>query len=307
MVRQYDPAGYLPGRLLPSSEIAEAYYSVRCFWIETGLRLHSTAKVPTNSTPLEHLQWWQRGIDSFLFPAEASTDETEEFSSHSTFRLLKAVQSRLLTPWKRHHFDDIITSRVLDVNVTQYEALQDLVTHSTMSCGSLMQLVLESMDSGFSPETHPALYEAVRLVSVAHGLTNALRTSIPVVSTTGKLIIPAELCVKYGVKSPRYLLSALGMGDVNCIVALQKAVREIADLAQQSLHEARELRTALLLEPQGKRAVCVLLPGLASETFLRRLQRYDYLLTDRNLRNVSMLEHGFCAAGLVHGYYRNRF
>ena len=157
------------------------------------------------------------------------------------------------------------------------------------------------------PETSPSAHEAARLVGVCHGITNALRTSIPVISTTGKLIIPAELTEKYGVKSPRYLLSALGQGDVKSIQALNSAVQEIAQSARDHLQQARDLRGAILNERGGSKAVSVLLPGLASETFLNRLQESRFQLTDRNLRNVGFGEHFLCASRMVLAYYRQTY
>jgi hypothetical protein len=104
--------------------------------------------------------------------------------------------------------------------------------------------VLES--GGIFQKDHPVAHRAAKLVGACHGLTNALRTSIPVISTTGKLVIPQDLCKKYNVKSPRYLLSALGQGDEECIQSLRMAVQEIANLAQDRLKEARSLREEVL-------------------------------------------------------------
>jgi hypothetical protein len=144
-------------------------------------------------------------------------------------------------------------------------------------------------------------------VGIGHGLTNALRTSIPVISTTGKLIVPADLCVKYGVRSPRYLLSALGMGDEHCVRALQSAVQDIATTAREHLAAARALRPEILLEPSGTKAVSVLLPALASDAFLNRLDEKEYKLTDRNLRNVGSLEHAMCKVRMVAAYYQKSY
>jgi Squalene/phytoene synthase len=170
---------------------------------------------------------------------------------------------------------------------------------------SLLQLVMES--GGMSESTNPKAIEAARLVGVCHGLTNALRTSIPVVSTTGKLIIPAELTTKYGVKSPRYLLSALGQGDEKCLAAMRKAVEDIASRAKSSLEQARGMRESVIAEKGGDKAVTVLLPGLASETFLSRLADRKYELTDRSLRNVSSVEHAMCASRMVMAYYQKQY
>jgi phytoene/squalene synthetase len=321
-VQDHDPSGYLPGRLLPEKKMRTAYYAVRSFWIETGLRFGSTAAVPPNATPAEHLQWWQQGLDHYLFlsqnydkdvslvsPSDNVTLDNEKkididsFEKHPTFRLLQSLMQD--TDWPKQHFDDILKGRRKDLDVKQYDTLQDLVKHAGQSCGSLSQLVLES--GQICKTDHPVSHEAARLLGIGHGLTNALRTSIPVISTTGKLVVPADLCVKYGVRSPRYLLSALGMGDQVCVQALQSAVEDIATTAREHLTAARDLRAEILLEPQGKKAVSVLLPGLASDSFLNRLEKSQYQLTDRNLRNVGRLEHAVCAGRMIAAYYQQTY
>lgn len=60
MVQAHDPAAMLPGRLLPTPELQLAYFAVRSFWVETGLRFGTTANLPMNSTPAQHLDWWSQ-------------------------------------------------------------------------------------------------------------------------------------------------------------------------------------------------------------------------------------------------------
>jgi phytoene/squalene synthetase len=311
-VQAHDPSGYLPGRLLPEEQMQTAYYAVRSFWVETGLRFGSTAAVPPNAAPAEHLQWWQEGIDRLFADAsdsqglELSTADKKKidaFDNHPTLRLLQSLTQN--TDWTRTHFDDILKGRRKDLDLKQYDTLDDLIQHAGQSCGSVSQLVLES--GQIHATDHPVSHEAARLMGIGHGLTNALRTSIPVVSTTGKLIVPADLCVKYGVRSPRFLLSALGMGDDQCVRALQSAVQDIATAAREHLTAARALRSEILLEPSGTKTVSVLLPALASDEFLNRLEQKKFMLTDRNLRNVGRMDHAMCSVRMIAAYYRKSY
>jgi phytoene/squalene synthetase len=296
MVKTYDPAGNLPGRLLPTSDMSVTYYSTRSFWVETGLRFGSTAKVPPNASPQDHLEWWQEGINHVY---NDNADLPQDWN-HPTLRLLQEIVKK--HNLSKCHFDDILTGRRRDLDLKQYPTLDSLTEHVILSCGSLSELVLESGHVTFSKAL-----DAAKLVGVCHGLSNALRTSIPVISTTGKLVIPQDLCVKYGVKSPRYLLSSLGLGDAECRAALYNAVRDIAHVARSNLEEARGLRDTLLANEDGDKAVAVLIPGLASETFLDRLEKAGYDLTDRNLRNVGFMEHAVCASRMIAAYYQKRY
>lgn len=297
-VKAYDPAGYLPGLLLRKENMSITYYAVRSFWVETGLRFGSTAKVDPNDSPLVHLEWWQQGIDHVYSEAQ---DLPPDYN-HPTLRLLRdtLVKNPSL---QKAHFDDILMGRRQDLDLKQYPTVQSLIDHALLSCGSLSRLVLESGNV-----TSPKAYEAAQHVGVAHGLTNALRTSIPVISTTGKLVVPQDLCTKYGVKSPRYILSTLGLGDTECRAAFSNAVRDIANVARDNLQQARALRQDLLLEqPDGDKAVAVLIPGLVSETFLDRLEESGYDLTNRNLRNVGFMEYAMCAGRMIRAYYQKQY
>lgn len=298
MVNQYDPVGNIPGRLLPEKAMTETYYAVRSFWVETGLRFGTTTRVSPHSTPEVHLQWWTEGIENIYDAADLPSD-----FDHPTLHLLQGlVQQHDL---RKHHFDDILNGRRKDLDIKQYETLDELSLHAQASCGSLAKLVLEG--GHVSQEKLPEAYEAARLVGVCHGLTNALRLSIPIVSTTGKLIVPQDLCDKYNVRSPRYLLSALGQGDAECRRAFHSAIQDIVEEARSNLAQARELRSSILAKQDGDKAVAVLIPGVASEVFLDRLQQKNYDLTDKNLRSVGIVEQGSCVAKMIVAYYQKTY
>lgn len=302
-VKDHDPSGYLPGRLLPTETMQHAYYAVRNFWVETGLRFGSTAKVPLHAGPEEHLAWWQQGID-VLFDDDAEIEQSPSWN-HPALRLLQTMLRDEKLPWLKTDFNVILEGRRKDLTVKQYDTLDDLVHHAEQSCGHLNRLVLQS--GRVDATQNPQAYEAARLVGIAHGITNALRTSIPVISTTGKLIVPAELTAKHGVKSPRYLLSALSVGDAQCEQALQLAVQDVAEAARSHLAQARTLRSAILQEPDHDTSLPVLLPGLAAETFLDRLAEKQYQLTNRELRNVGWVEKGICSGRMVLASYQQTY
>lgn len=189
---------------------------MRSSWVETGLRIGSIALVPSKTSLEEQLEWWEQGAEQ-VFSEDSSADDIDALR-HPTLWLLHQLISasgpismetvgdkKSSLSLSRCHFDDILKARRDDLSIRQYATLDQLEEHAVWSCGSLSQLVLEA-DNIFETQ-HSLPYEAVKLVGRAHGLTNALRLSIPVVSSTGRLVIPQGLCEKYGVMSPRYLLS----------------------------------------------------------------------------------------------------
>lgn len=286
-----------------------AYFAVRSFWVETGLRLGSTAQVPVNSTPCAHLGFWQQGIDA-VFREESDEESNLSSSSdmtHPTLLLLRHLKQEQHLPWTKCHFDDLIEGRRNDLHTTQYQSLEQLIKHAEKTCGSVAQLVLEGGNS--TTENAPAAHQAAKRAGIAHGLAMQLRQSIPILSTQGRLVIPAELTSRHGVRSPRYLLSALGLGDETCRRALEGAVKDVAEAAYQHLHEARALRPDILAEsPRGSQAVPVLLTHtMATQAFLDRLRDHHYQLTDRNLRSIGLLEQAALAARVAAAYYQNRY
>ena len=283
IVRAHDAAAYLPGRLLPLPA-QSTYWAVRAFWISTGLRFGD----------IKSLDWWERGVHQVF---AASSQLQDEFQEHPIFHLLQTLHDRQLIT-NRSHFDNMLQGRRKDQDVSQYETLQDMIDHAELSCGSLTKLVLES--AGLDSIAFPNEHEAAGNIGVCHGLTQQLRTSVGVLSNSGKLIIPRELTTKYNVQSPRYLFSALSMGDDACNRAFRKAVKDIVDSALGHLQHARDLEVAKAARP-------ILLPGLASETFLQRLIGHDYNLTDRNLRHAGVWEHTLCGYRILRAYAASEY
>jgi len=336
MVRSYDPVATLPGRLLPNNQMQVAYFAVRSFWVETGLQFDSKADASRKGTgkitPQERLDWWQDGIATLYdgdsatqsSPGAAAAESNDEIKTtrtanrktaaqslpkdHATIRLLSHLIHDRNIDFTRCHFEDIIKSRRTDLDLSQYPDMKALEEHAMWSCGSLFQLVLES--GGIkTDERNNVQHQIAKRLGVCHGLTNALRTSIPVLSTTGKLVLPRDLCVKHGVSSPRYLLSALGMGDEECKRAMKNVVADIVSVARSNLDEARSLQkqSPSALKDGTKSMNSVFLPALASETFLDRLEEHEFDLTDRNLRNVSTMEHWTCGLKMMLAAYKDTF
>lgn len=336
LVRKYDPSGYLPGLLLPSKDARLGYFAIRAFWIESGLRFKSNPMKDSIASSKqipgvgqrdilipdhERIGYWKNAIDCLYSNDSSSgscTDVQGQYanSASSTLRLLHYIIQR--HHLSKSYFDRIMLGRERDVDMKQYPTIQSLEDHVDMFCVSLLNLVLEcggiyheeNNDDDNTAEIDAIIYNAARHVGLTHGLTNALRLSVPTASATGKVIVPQDLCTKYNIQSPRYLLSALGMGDQECKQSLQQAVQDIVMVAREHLAMAREAREDIAKHsssPMGDMALAAFLPALASETFLNRLEHHGYDLTDRTLRSVGMLEHVQCAQRLVVASWKKTF
>jgi len=322
-VRKHDPAGFLPGFFLPPDGRA-GYFAIRAFWVETGLR-NTPIPIPShqiqntftnrntfqNVTPEERIQFWRNGINSLYRDKTDALQENDVscIECHPVLRLLQYILNR--HDLSHQHFREVLDGRERDLHVKQYLTMDAFVQHSQQSCGNLLNLTLECLDiyntrDSESFNNHYTInnsaHKAALDIGTCHGLTNGLRTAIPLVSNTGKIIIPQELCHKYDVRSPRYLLSALGQGDAKCRNAFRYAVKDIATEARKYLERARKERQFILEQSNGERAIASLLPGLTSETFLNRLELEEYNLTSKNLRQVGPLEHFLCATRVMRAW-----
>ncbi len=288
MVRTYDPAGYLPGQLLPTTIMQEGYYAVRSFWVETGLRKQSSFGIIPVTSPQEYLNAWKDGMIAVF-----DDNNQDEFVLHPTLRLLHSLRPHFPSS---DPFFQILQAREYELESPQFATLDEVKRHATRSCGNLLSLVLFTGDK--TPTTHPYSHQAAQCLGQAHGLVQALRTSISVLSNTGRLLLPQDLLQQQGVASPRYLLSALSQGDEVGTAALARVVERMAVEAQLSLQKARQWQTEVREESSA-----VLLPSYALETYLDRLAAKQYRLTDRSLRNVSWMEHAQCSFRMIRGYY----
>ena len=244
------------------------------------------------------MEKWNTGIQALF------DDDSSIWSTDPTLRLLHYVICHHHQSLSKEHFDRILLGRKLDVSEYQYSTLESLKEHVEMSCGSLLYLVLECANIHQHNQENEPIYDAAKHIGITHGLANSLRLSVPKASSTGKIIIPQDLCEKYGVRSPRYLLSALGMGDEECKTHLQHAVRDIVQEARIHLKEGRMYMNEIKNLSNGDDALSTFLPALASETFLDRLERHEYQLTDRKLRNVGYSEHMSCVTKITKASFR---
>lgn len=67
------------------------------------------------------------------------------------------------------------------------------------------------------------------------------------------------------------------------------------------------LRDEIYNQKMGKYALSTFLPALASETFLNRLERHQYDLTDRQLQDVGIKEHMSCSKKYLKHHSKRSF
>jgi hypothetical protein len=261
---------------------------------------------------------------------------------HPTLRLVRYLYSTpssllddtiLHTQQSRESLHTILNARIQDLELRQYPTVESLVSRCHDSCSGLNSLVLECAglppsieSSNEASEMSLATHRAGLHFGVTHGISNALRMAIVIASTTttttstsavgsegsynttntaGRIVLPQDLGEKYSLLRPRYVLSALAMGDEDCKAKLKLVVKDMVDIARDELRLGEEEMNAAQdvlnsgQQMQYKRAREAFLPVLAATTFLNRLEERDYDLTDRGLRNVSRGEQMVCSWNLL--------
>lgn len=284
------------------------------------------------------LQFWSEGIESvFRLAIDPGGSESDDlWSSHPTLRLLKILyctpsslneNNILHTQQSRDILQSLLSARIHDLELTQYPTMQNLINRCHDSCSGLSSLVLECTGLHITTTNyaHQPAHQAARHFGVTHGIANALRMAIvsassivtsnknikkvegsynPVnTNTAGRIVLPQDLCEKYSLLRPRYVLSALATGDEDCKRKLKLVVKDMVDVARKEMalgeEQINEMGRLSTNDKKARLAKEVFLPVIASTTFLDRLEQRDYDLTDRGLRNASVTERFVCSLTMM--------
>lgn len=337
-VGSYDPSMVLPGILLPNNSGRLAYFALRSFHVESSFRSDYNIHCPE-----EVLRWWESAVDSIyesekeiiareahgptpLMAAEnapsvpfgaARMEGSSDTPIRRRYRCSPDVDPLVLTlrhvvsehGLSRKYFDDALSARHADARIKHYATFDEMVEITSSSCKAVLSAILMCNGVG---EENDAVREAVSEISKAHGLAMSLRTSVVLAgSKLQKIVLPRDLCQKRGVRSPRYLLSALADGDETCRQAMAGVVSDIAAEARKSLARGRALREDILSfgdDEESKRTIrCLMGPAVVTGRFLDRLEVVGCDLTNKNLRKSDYKTHARCTAEMLGAWWEKRY
>ncbi|KAL7463295.1 hypothetical protein ACHAXS_003668 [Conticribra weissflogii] len=287
------------------------------------------------------LKFWRDGMESVFQMADDSDGRDTDglWTSHPTLRLLKILyctpsslgeKNILHTQKSRDTLQSLLSARIQDLELRQYPTMQSLIDRCHDSCSGLSSLVLEctGLPINTTNYAHQPAYRAALHFGVTHGIANALRMAIVTASTivtsnasitsaagsyntvntksAGRIVLPQDLCDKYSLSRPRYVLSALAIGDEDCKRKLKLVVKDMVGIARKEMalgKQQMDVMGKLSANDDKKRlAKEVFLPVIASTTFLDRLEQSDYDLTDRGLRNASPVERLVCSLTMMRAW-----
>jgi NADH dehydrogenase [ubiquinone] 1 alpha subcomplex assembly factor 6 len=239
------------------------------------------------------MEWWKAAISSMYNDAASEISDDPNFSSllshvRSSQRnnpvirsLHRAVVEYNLT---KRFLDRLIESRENDLDIAQFDNMDELIQYSEDSVSSSLYLSLECC--GIRNE------DADRIAShigIGIGITTAIRSIIPKFALTKDMAIPKDIGEKYSI-SPAYLQSLAPIdadGDEASkeVKPLALAVREMSQSAMSHLVYARSKQ--YLVPTEGRPC---LLPAVSSLHYLSSLERIHFNLLHPHLLNADSLD-----------------
>jgi NADH dehydrogenase [ubiquinone] 1 alpha subcomplex assembly factor 6 len=201
------------------------------------------------------LQWWREAIAAIYDGAEPRRHEVLD-------ELAPVIRINALS---RVHFERLIDAREADLDEAPPEDMAGFEAYCRESSACLTWLALEILDA-----STPAANKAGEHVGIAFAAAGLLR-AIPFQIRAGRFPIPARLGETSG-------LDHNSVRRMQPSPALERCVAALAGLARNHLAAARSLRREI-----PKSALPALLPAVAAESSLRRLERARYNVFDPTL------------------------
>ncbi|SPP88742.1 NADH dehydrogenase (ubiquinone) complex I, assembly factor 6 homolog [Drosophila guanche] len=255
LVEKYDYENYLSTLLLPR-ELRRAAFALRAFNVEVS-RSVSGHQVEPQIAKLR-LKFWYDSIDK-CFERESQQSYVKD---QPVLRELKyAVGTRKLN---KIYLRRLVTARERPPN-QGFESLRELEEYAEQTFSSLLHLLVEVSGAKDLQVDHAASH-----LGKAQGIATLLR-AIPHAGRQQAVCVPLEVLVRHGVSQERILRSKSDdKGVEECIFEVASAANTHLKLAQQ-LHDQ-------VPRPVRK----IFLSAVATEGYLERLRRADFLLTHKS-------------------------
>lgn len=263
-----------------------AYFALKAFNAEIAAIKDSASSQQGTSLALQlRMQWWTDAIDQIMHSNMSTTiDDSPVVRS-----LQRANQEFHFT---RRFLERLIESRRADLDISQYETIDDLIQYAEDSVSSLLYLSLETLGV-----REDAADEVAYHAGVGVGLVTALR-SIPYnLYVHENLSVPANVLRTENSRQRDDLLLSLLADDNSPIAPLTEqqkriwddAIREMVAVASLHLSKAQQLQTQV-----PRHARVAFLPVVPAMMYLSQLQEVHYhvldpVLSDPSQRRLKLL------------------
>jgi NADH dehydrogenase [ubiquinone] 1 alpha subcomplex assembly factor 6 len=291
------------GLLLPP-KAQPAYFALRAFNAElasikdghnrqkTSSNWQSTTDYSTTLAMQLRMQWWQDALASIYDQQQQQSNATASASfkesplqSFVTFQSNPVVRQLQLATnhyqWTRRFLERLIDARFEDLELQQYNSVEQIIHYSEETVSSLLYLTLEVMVEeekiSFTPDQQAAADLCLSHAGIGVGLATTLRAT-PFRFVQGECPLPAELFPpNFPFKEVMEKLVDDGNAstslDASETQLLNEAIRHVANEALVNLHQVRSLQGSV---PKPVRAC--LLPVVPAMVYLEKLQAANYNL-----------------------------
>ncbi|KAF8073690.1 isoprenoid synthase domain-containing protein [Lyophyllum atratum] len=250
LVRKHDYEGYLVSHFYPN-DAKGGYFALKAFSVELAM---VQDHISNQTIGKMRMQFWRDAVKEI--------NEGKPPRHPIALALYQASQRANLPAY---HLKRIVDARDAELTTPTHLTTESLTAHAESTSSSMFYSLLSLLSLPSSALSHAASH-----LGVAQTIATLLR-ALPFHAKHGRMIIPAEITVKHGVKQEdvfRRGPQAEGIAD---------AVFEFATLANDHLLTARDM---LKEEGMGgkvpSRAVPVFLAGVPVANYLGRLEEANF-------------------------------
>ncbi|KAG0196899.1 hypothetical protein BGX28_009632 [Mortierella sp. GBA30] len=257
LVRKADYEGFLCTQFFPKNQ-QPTQMALRAFNIELA-----SVRESVNNTDIGRMrmQFWRDSLDKIFSGvppqqpvAQALAHAIQEQELHHTQGGSSVDRDMSLIWFKR-----MITERELNLSDPQFMTLGQMETYCENTFGSLLYLQLESVGVKSLEADHAASH-----LAKAMGIATMLR-AFSFHMHQNRMVIPAEITAKHNLSQEALFRTP------TITPALQDATLEVATAAHVHLVTAQSYMDNL-----PKAALPVLMAGIPTESYLRRLEEEDF-------------------------------
>lgn len=320
LVKTRDKDGYLCG-LLQSHEMKEAYFALRAFNVElASVKDNSNLSSATSSADgsssssatMEYfsdpnvnslagegllrattlkVNWWRTAIAD-LYNGEKDILNPAALH-HPVVRSLGEANKKY--GFTKRYLEKMIDARETEMQIDQFDSLQDLIHYGEDTSACLNSLILEcytstSKDEDWLDTADDAAYH----IGIAQTIVTSLK-STPYLAMKRSLSIPSDLMKKYSIPStvlltPDKYVEQTESGSERYteefqnvyLPALQNAVREMAFVAKSHFDVARDLQGKI--KDSRARVNAIAYPAVGVDLYLNKLDQVaNYNILDSSL------------------------
>ncbi|KAF9584958.1 NADH dehydrogenase (ubiquinone) complex I, assembly factor 6 [Lunasporangiospora selenospora] len=271
LVRKADYEGFLCTQFFPKHQ-QSTQMALRAFNIELASIRESVSNTDIGRM---RMQFWRDSLDKIFAgtppqqPVALSLAYAlQELDLHHQQHHAQYTGSSLVEPeLSKIWFKRIINEREQNLSDPQFMTIGQMESYSENTFGSLLYLQLESVGVKSLEADHAASH-----LAKAMGITTMLR-AFPFHMHQDRMIIPAEITAKHNLSQEALFRKP------TITPALQDATLEVATAAHVHLATAQSYMTNL-----PKEALPVLMAGIPTESYLKRLEKADFNPLDPSIQ-----------------------